>query len=103
MRAADSALSDLHATFGFVRLHLLGLVAPPLAIGLLLSGKWLMGITLTAAWVAVWIELAEEYGYEQPLLSTISAWCATVATLLFAWASILWWRAYLGHQPWSFP
>ena len=103
MRSADSFSTDLHATYGFVRLHLLGIFAPMLAIGFLLRGRMLTGVALAVACPAVWIEIAEEYGFERRLLSIVGICCATVAAILFMWATILWWRAYLGHQPWSFP
>ena len=103
MRAADSFTSDLHATYGFVRLHLLGIFTPVLAVGFLLSGKTLTGIALAVGCPALWIWIAEEYGFERKLLTTVGMCCGTIAALLFIWATILWWRAYLGHQPWSFP
>ena len=100
MRAADSFSSDLHATYGFVRLHLLAVFTPLLAVGFLSSGKTLTGIALAVACPALWIETAEEYGFERKTLTTVGVCCGSVAALLFICATILWWRAYLGHQPW---
>jgi hypothetical protein len=103
MRAANSFSSDLHATYGFVRLHLLGIFAPVLAIGFFLSGRTLTGVALAALCPALWIETAAEYGFERKLLTTVGMCCGTLAALLFIWATVLWWRAYLGDQPWPFP
>ena len=38
MTAAESFAGNLHATYGFVRLHLLGIVTPLLAVGFLIGG-----------------------------------------------------------------
>ena len=103
MRAADSFSGDLRATYLFVRLHLIGIFGPLLAIGFLSSGKTLTGIALAVGCPAVWIWIAEEYGFERKFLTTVATCCITVAVVLFIWATMLWWRAYLGHQPWSFP
>jgi hypothetical protein len=90
MRAADSFSSDLHATYGFVRLHLLGIFGPVVAISLLLKGRLLAGAALVVGCPAVWIELAREYGFERKALSIVAVCCGTVAALLFFWALLTW-------------
>jgi hypothetical protein len=103
MTAAESFSGDLHATYGFLRLHLLGIITPLLAVGFLMSGKTLTGIALAVAWPAIWIEIAQQYGFERKALTVVGVCCGSVAALIFIWATILWSRAFLSHHPWSFP
>jgi hypothetical protein len=82
------------AAYGFVRVHLLGIITPLLAVGFLMSGKTLAGLALACP--ALWIEIAQEYGFERKVLTVIGVCCGSVAALMFIWATILWWRALQG-------
>lgn len=103
MKAADSFGSDWSATYGFARLHLGAMGAPIFAVGFFLSGKVLAAVAAAALSLGLWIEVAREYGWGGRISRIIAACCWSVALPLFLWAEIAWLRAYLNHQPWSYP
>ena len=88
-------LADFSDTYGVVKVWIIGVFGPLLAVSELLQGRFSLGLGLGFVCAWVWTILATQLGSQSPALDRIGKVSLLIGAALMAWHYVLWWVGYL--------
>lgn len=90
-----SWLDEVFEVYGGVRLWVLAVLGPGLAVSELLQGRGSLGLGLGFICVAIWAKLAKQLGIAGQAGERIGNVAVTVGVLVLTWHYLAWWIEFL--------